>query len=147
MAEESPKQKSGGMAYEVILAPASSDAAPRPASPPKERPLSQEFITQKLKDAEDRRLAAEAAKLALIAKDKERAQEAVKRVEELNNSFSKNVEKRLSAKFEAADERKDQHYKELQDRLKEHEKRSEKVRLNKMNQSSTEEPETSQECS
>ena len=51
---ESPKEKTGGMAYEVILKPASSDA--RPASPPKERPISQEFIEKKLKDAEERRL-------------------------------------------------------------------------------------------
>ena len=63
---------------------------------------------------------AETAKLAAIAKDKERAQEAIKRVEELNDSFSKTAEKRLSAKFDAAEERKDQQFKELQDRLKEH---------------------------
>ena len=61
-----------------------------------------------------------AAKLAAITKDKERAQDAVKRVEELNDSFSKTAEKRLSAKFEAADERKDAQIKELQERLKEH---------------------------
>jgi stathmin len=129
MATESPKQKSGGMAYEVILAPASSDAAPlRPGSPPKERPLSAEDIERKLELAEERRQAEVAAKLALIAKDKERAQEAVKRVEILNNSFSKTAEKRLSARFEAADERKDAQIKELQDRLKEHAKRVDAVR-------------------
>ena len=41
-------------------------------------------------------------------------------MEELNDSFSKTAEKRLSAKFDAAQEKKDQQYKELQDRLKEH---------------------------
>ncbi len=56
---ESPKgkEKSGGMAYEVILKPAAGDSpAPRPKSPPKERPLSQEVIDKKLKEAEERRL-------------------------------------------------------------------------------------------
>ena len=44
------------MAYEVILAPANEAAAPPLASsPPKERPISGEFIQQKLKDAEERR--------------------------------------------------------------------------------------------
>ena len=55
---ESPKgkEKSGGMAYEVILKPAAGDSpAPRPKSPPKERPLSQELIEKKLKEAEERR--------------------------------------------------------------------------------------------
>jgi len=142
MAEENTKQKVGGMAYEVILAPANAEATVPPqlsGSPPKERPISGEFIQQKLKDAEERRLAAEVAKLALIAKDKERAAEAAKRVEELNDSFSKTAEKRLSAKFDAAEENKNQHFKELQDRLKEHEKRSEQVRQKKLNQSASEE--------
>lgn len=44
------------MAYEVVLKPAQVDNVPRPASPPKERPLSQEIIEKKLKDAEERRL-------------------------------------------------------------------------------------------
>jgi hypothetical protein len=46
------------MAYEVILAPANAEAAPPAAvasSPPKERPISGEFIQNKLKEAEERR--------------------------------------------------------------------------------------------
>ena len=44
------------MAYEVILKPAAGDSpTPRPKSPPKERPLSQELIDKKLKEAEERR--------------------------------------------------------------------------------------------
>ena len=53
---EGPKEKAGGMAYEVVLKPATADNAPRPSSPPKERPLSQEIIDKKLKEAEERRL-------------------------------------------------------------------------------------------
>lgn len=56
MFAESPKEKTGGVAYDVILKPANPDVAPRPSSPPKERPISQEFIEKKLKDAEERRL-------------------------------------------------------------------------------------------
>ena len=53
---ESAKQKAGGISYEVILAPANAEAAPPQAgSPPKERPISGEFIQQKLKEAEERR--------------------------------------------------------------------------------------------
>jgi len=54
---DSPRAKSGGLAFEVILKPAAADS-PRPVSsnsPPKERSISQEFIEKKLKDAEERR--------------------------------------------------------------------------------------------
>ena len=54
---ESPKESKSGVAYDVILAPATNaEGTPRPASPPKERPLSQEIIDKKLEDAEKRRL-------------------------------------------------------------------------------------------
>jgi len=53
---ESSTEKAGGMSFEVILKPASSDAAPPHAgSPTKDRPLSQGDIDRKLKEAEDRR--------------------------------------------------------------------------------------------
>jgi len=55
---EGTTEKPSGMAFDVILKPASSDAAP-PAhvagSPTKERPLSQGDIERKLKEAEERR--------------------------------------------------------------------------------------------
>ena len=50
------KTGSGGLAFEVILAPASTDAAPRPPSPTKDKTLSQADIEKKLKEAEERRL-------------------------------------------------------------------------------------------
>jgi len=55
---EGTTEKTGGMAFEVILKPASSDAAPPhvAGSPTKERPLSQGDIDRKLKEAEERRL-------------------------------------------------------------------------------------------
>lgn len=54
---DSPRAKTGGLAFEVILKPASVDNPPSiiSNSPPKERSISQEFIEKKLKDAEERR--------------------------------------------------------------------------------------------
>lgn len=54
---DSPRAKAGGLAFEVILKPASADNPPAiiSNSPPKERSISQEFIEKKLKDAEERR--------------------------------------------------------------------------------------------
>lgn len=54
---ESPRAKAGGLAFEVILKPASVENPPAiiSNSPPKERSISQEFIEKKLKDAEERR--------------------------------------------------------------------------------------------
>ena len=53
---EKAKESTGGVAYDVILKPASSDATPRPGSPPKEqRALTQEAIANKLKKAQERR--------------------------------------------------------------------------------------------
>jgi len=56
---EGTTEKTGGMAFDVILKPASSEAAPPPhvaGSPTRERPLSQGDIDRKLKEAEERRL-------------------------------------------------------------------------------------------
>lgn len=55
MADESKK----GVAFEVILKPASSDAPPQVSqgSPVKERPRSQIDIDKELKEAEENRLA------------------------------------------------------------------------------------------
>lgn len=50
---EGAKESKGGVAYDYILKPA--DAAPRPSSPPKEKPLTADEITKKLLKAEERR--------------------------------------------------------------------------------------------
>lgn len=52
---ESPRESSGGISYNVILKPATNDGQPRPVSPPKDKPLTQEDIDEKLKLAEERR--------------------------------------------------------------------------------------------
>lgn len=53
MISEGAKESKGGVAYDYILKPA--DAAPRPSSPPKEKPLTADEITKKLLKAEERR--------------------------------------------------------------------------------------------
>merc|ERR550532_3249366 len=124
MTQEAQKEKTGGMAYEVILKPASADAVPRP--------MSQEFIEKKLKDAEERRQSVEAGRLALVAKDKERAQEANKRVADLNDSFSKQTELKVKERMETMAERRNRQIQAIQDNLQEHEKHAEEVRNKKM---------------
>ena len=51
---EGSKDKNGGMAYDFILERAKGNTPKK--TPSKERPLSQELIEKKLKDAEARRL-------------------------------------------------------------------------------------------
>ena len=53
--ETNVEKKSGGMAFEVILKPA-TESPPHQGSPPKDRPISQQDIERKLKEAEERRL-------------------------------------------------------------------------------------------
>ncbi len=62
----------------------------------------------------------EAAKKQNVAKLYERTAEANKRVQELNDSFSKEAERKLQEKMDAFQEKKDAHMKALQDRLKDH---------------------------
>jgi len=66
---EGTTEKTGGMAFEVILKPASSDATPPHVggSPTRERPLSQGDIDRKLKEAEERRLVRYSSSEIIIA--------------------------------------------------------------------------------
>lgn len=125
---EGPKEKAGGMAYEVVLKPAQADTAPRPTSPPKERPLSQEIIDKKLKEAEERRLSLEAERLQRLEKNKARACEAQQKIQEQNDSFSKETEQKLSLKMEAMQEKKNAQINALRTRLQEHAQRVQEVR-------------------
>ena len=63
---------------------------------------------------------AELSKLQLIAKQKERAQEAVKKVDELNESFSKETKAKLEQKLQTNEEKRQQQLQALQNRVKEH---------------------------
>ncbi|KAK2149283.1 hypothetical protein LSH36_457g02041 [Paralvinella palmiformis] len=118
---EARREKSGGLAYEVILKPASIESPARPPSPPKtERPLSQEDIEKKLAEADERRQQQELTKLESAKKVKERTIAANQRIDELNRSFSKETEKKLTEKLESMELKKSLQMQALQERLKEH---------------------------
>jgi len=147
MATESPRTKAGGLAFEVILKPATCDTPPSilSSSPPKERHISQELIEKKLKEAEERRQSLEACRLQPVIKDKERLVDVTQRVQELRTSFCSETEKRLQEKMEAQEEKKKAQLQALQDRLSEHESHAEKVRLNKLNRSMSENKENGED--
>ncbi|ESO01259.1 hypothetical protein HELRODRAFT_81762, partial [Helobdella robusta] len=125
---------SGGLAFDVILRPPIMENPPivlmKNHSPSRE--ISQEDINKKLKEAEDRRLALENQKLQSVQKSKERAAEANQRVQDLNESFIKEVEKKLNEKMEVSAEMKTQQIRILQEKLKEHEQHIRDIRQNKM---------------
>jgi stathmin len=138
-AADGEKRKShGGVAFEVILKPATSDTPHLPSaeSPTKEkREITQEDIDRKLKEAEERRLSVEASKLHLISKEKEKIQEVSQKAHELNESFAKDAEKKLKKEMEAFEENKKAQELAKQERLKEHDKHVQEVREKKMSQS------------
>ena len=59
-------------------------------------------------------------KLQSVQKDHARRQEAVAKIQDLNDSFSKNTEKKLTEKLEAMEEKKNEQIKQLQERLHDH---------------------------
>lgn len=62
----------------------------------------------------------EASRLQSIIKDKERAQEANQRIQDMNESFSKETEKKLQERMDAMQEKKNAQIKALLDRLNTH---------------------------
>ena len=57
LAAEEKRKSVGGVAFEVILKPATSEHPHAPGSPTKDKPsISQEDIDRKLKEAEERRI-------------------------------------------------------------------------------------------
>ena len=63
---------------------------------------------------------AELTKLQQVAKSKERAQEAARKAEELNSSFSREAEKKLNNKLEVTEKNKNEQLKALRERLNAH---------------------------
>ena len=62
----------------------------------------------------------EAARLTYSLKDKQRCSDANQRLQQLNDSFVKDVEKKLVEKMEMTSEKKNMRINSLRDRLKEH---------------------------
>lgn len=137
MADEIEK-KAGGVAFDVILKPATAENPPplhHHGSPTKEKPLSQADIERKLKEAEERRLSMEAAKLQALNKEKEKLLEASQKAHEKNEAFAKEAEKKLAEKMEASEEKKKAQEQARLERLKEHERHAEEVRQKKLSMS------------
>lgn len=131
------EMKNKGVSFEVILRPAVSDSPsvpPHQSSPTRERPLSQNDIDRKLKDAQERRLSLEASKLQAITKEKERSQDVNQKAQVLNEAFSKGAEKKLAAKMETFEENKRAQELAKLERLKEHERHAQEVRKKRLSQ-------------
>jgi len=128
----SPKEKTGGLAFEVILQPAVVAVPPqivRDLTPQKRQSLpNMEEIERKLKEANERRLSIEASKLQMVAKHAERVAETGQRIQGLNESFSRDAEKKLVERMEANADKKNAQIKALHERLQEHAKHVEEVR-------------------
>lgn len=62
----------------------------------------------------------EATRLTYSLKDKQRCSEANLRIQELNESFARDIEKKLAEKMELSAENKNLRINTLQERLKEH---------------------------
>jgi len=120
---ESPKEKSGGLAYDVILKPASTDS-PKPSSPPSgKRPLSQDEIDQKLKEAEARRRSLEAQKLESIARDRARAEEALNKIQLEEKKFSEKTAEKVNRKLQTVAQKREEYLNNLLEKLRIQEKR------------------------
>lgn len=135
---DTAKGKSGGVAFDVIIKPASTDNPPQllHGSPTKEHPpLSQEDIDRKLKEAEERRLSMEASKLQAVNKEKERLRGANAKAQEMEEQFAKEAEKKLAEKMETSEEKKRALEQAKQERLKEHDRHVEEVRKKKLSMS------------
>lgn len=121
---EKAKQSTGGVAYDVILKPASSDLTIKSGSPPKEqRAITQEAIADKLKKAQERRESLETQKLEQLQKDRERAQQVLQKAQEENTTFSKSTQEKLRRSLELNKENRQAQIKALQERLREHRKK------------------------
>ncbi|XP_041360246.1 stathmin-like isoform X4 [Gigantopelta aegis] len=119
--KEAAKQKTGGVAYEVILKPATTELdAARVLSPPKGKVLTQDDIVMKLQKAEERRLSYEQMKLERIAQEREKAQAKIAKIQAESETFSKITQEKLRRSMEISKEKRDMQIKALQERLREH---------------------------
>ncbi|KAK7100779.1 stathmin-2-like isoform X1 [Littorina saxatilis] len=119
---DKPIKKSGSLAFEVILKPASNNSPLRPVSPPKSSriSLSEEDIKLKLQKAEERRQSLEAQRLEQLAKEREKAQEVLAKAAQESLQFSKATQEKLRRSMEANKENREAQIKALQERLREH---------------------------
>ncbi|XP_071119749.1 stathmin-like isoform X4 [Haliotis cracherodii] len=125
--KEGTKERKSGLAYEVILKPASAETTPlKPQTPPKDKNLTQDDILKKLQKAQERRevvrprVSLEAQRLEQISRERARAQEKIAKVQEESESFSKQTKEKLRRSMEISKENRELQIKALQERLREH---------------------------
>jgi len=117
--DQPKKESTGGMAYDVILKPAMCDS-PNLLPPTKtNRQISQESLTQKLRDAEERKLALEAERINNQSRSR-RISAAHQRINSVNESFSKEVKEKIDYKHGKMEINKSAQVQALQERLREH---------------------------
>lgn len=134
MSAEKAKESAGGVAYDVILRPATRCTSPKPTPPSKEhqRSFTQEDIDDKLRKAQERRESLESQKLEQLQKERDRAQQVLQKAQEENTTFSKSTQEKLRRSLELNKGNREAQIQALQERLREHEKRIEEVRKNKL---------------
>jgi len=138
------EENKGGLKFEVILAEANPTGTPprRVPSPTNLTPSTIEKIEQKLKAAEERRVSLESTRKANIKAQLERASEAKEKRENYDETFKNSTKTALEQKLEATEEKREAYISDLKAKLKDHERRVEAVRNNKVRLSNSHEEET-----
>jgi len=138
------EENKGGLKFEVILAEANPTGTPprRVPSPTNTTPSTIEKIEQKLKAAEERRVSLESTRKANIKAQLERASEAKEKRENFDETFKNSTKTALEQKLEATEEKRGAYISDLKAKLKDHERRVEAVRNNKVRLSNSHEEET-----
>ncbi|XP_077337576.1 stathmin-1-A isoform X1 [Lithobates pipiens] len=126
------EKRASGQAFELILSPPSTDAAPDLAiSSPKKKECSLEEIQKKLEAAEERRRLHEAEILKQLAEKREHEKEVLQKAKEENDNFSKMAEEKLTTKMETNKEKREAQIAAKLERLRELEKKGEEIRKGK----------------
>ncbi|XP_040193645.1 stathmin isoform X1 [Rana temporaria] len=126
------EKRASGQAFELILSPPSTDAAPDIAiSSPKKKECSLEEIQKKLEAAEERRRLHEAEILKQLAEKREHEKEVLQKAKEENDNFSKMAEEKLTTKMETNKEKREAQIAAKLERLRELEKKGEEIRKSK----------------
>ncbi|CAH2221443.1 stathmin [Pelobates cultripes] len=126
------EKRASGQAFELILSPPSTDAAPDLSiSSPKKKECSLEEIQKKLEAAEERRKLHEAEILKQLAEKREHEKEVLQKAIEENNNFSKMAEEKLTSKMETNKEKREAQMAAKLERLREKDKKVEEIRRGK----------------
>lgn len=113
------EQSKGGLKFDVIIADPAVPPPKRPGSP-NNKNTTAENIEGKLKAAEERRLSLEANKMATLAAQLSKIEEASRKKEEQNAVFINQTKEALDQKMETHTEKREQYISEIKTKLKDH---------------------------